>query len=377
MMRGADILFSPFRLGDLELKNRIVMAPLTRNRATKGNDAPNELNAEYYRQRACAGLIISEATQISKQGQGYIWTPGIYSAAQVKGWKKVTCAVHDASGRIFIQLWHVGRISHVSLQPGGAAPVAPSAIRAKTKTFIEHGFVDVSEPRALTIEEIGVVVRDYAIAAENAKKAGFDGIEIHGANGYLIDQFLKDGTNKRTDAYGGSVENRARFALEVTDAILRIWDPRRVGIRLAPVSPANDISDSDPAKIFLYLVEKLSARGLAFIDIIEGATVGARDFAPFDYLALRKVFAGAYIANNGYTRELAVKALAEGRADLIAFGKLFISNPDLVERFRLDAPLNPFDQATFYGGGERGYTDYPTLAHEAMQSAGRDGVGAG
>jgi N-ethylmaleimide reductase len=377
MMRDADILFSPFRLGDLELKNRIVMAPLTRNRATKGNDAPNELNAEYYRQRACAGLIISEATQISKQGQGYIWTPGIYSAAQVEGWKKVTCAVHDASGRIFIQLWHVGRISHVSLQLGGAAPVAPSAIRAKTKTFIEHGFVDVSEPRALTIEEIGGIVRDYAIAAENAKKAGFDGIEIHGANGYLIDQFLKDGTNKRTDAYGGSIENRARFALEVTDAILRIWDPRRVGIRLAPVSPANDISDSDPSKIFLYLVEKLSARGVAFIDIIEGATGGARDFAPFDYLALRKAFSGAYIANNGYTRELAVRALAEGRADLIAFGKLFISNPDLVERFRLDAPLNPFDQTTFYGGGERGYTDYPTLAHEAMQSAGREGASAG
>jgi N-ethylmaleimide reductase len=377
MTLDADILFSPFRLGDLELRNRIVMAPLTRNRATRGSDAPNELNAEYYRQRACAGLIISEATQISKQGQGYIWTPGIYSAAQVEGWKKVTCAVHDAGGKIFIQLWHVGRVSHVSLQPGGTAPVAPSAIRAKTKTFIDRGFVDVSEPRALTIEEIGGVVRDYAAAAENAKRASFDGIEIHGANGYLIDQFLKDGANKRTDAYGGSVENRARFALEVTDAILRIWDPRRVGIRLAPVSPANDVSDSDPAKIFFYLVEKLSARGLAFIDVIEGATGGARDFAPFDYLALRKAFAGAYIANNGYTRELAIEALAEGRADFIAFGKLFISNPDLVERFRLDTPLNPYDQATFYGGGAKGYTDYPSLAQEGMESAGREGACAG
>jgi N-ethylmaleimide reductase len=377
MTHEADILFSPFRMGDLELRNRIVMAPLTRNRATKGSDAPNELNAEYYRQRACAGLIISEATQISKQGQGYIWTPGIYSEAQVEGWKKVTCAVHDAGGKIFIQLWHVGRISHVSLQPDGGAPVAPSAIRAKTKTFIETGFADVSEPRALTIEEIGGIVRDYAHAAENAKKAGFDGIEIHGANGYLIDQFLKDGANKRTDSYGGSIENRTRFALEVTDAILRIWDRHRVGIRLAPVSPANDVSDSDPGKLFLYLAGKLSERGLAFIHVIEGATGGARDFAPFDYLALRKAFAGAYIANNGYTRELAIKALAEGRADLIAFGKLFISNPDLVERLRLGAPLNPFDQATFYGGGEKGYTDYPTLAHEGMQSAGREGAGAG
>lgn len=376
-MARDDILFSPFRLGDLELRNRIVMAPLTRNRATKGSDAPNELNAEYYRQRACAGLIISEATQISKQGQGYIWTPGIYSEAQVEGWKKVTSAVHDAGGRIFIQLWHVGRISHVSLQPGGLPPVAPSAIRAKTKTFIETGFADVSEPRALTIAEIAGIVRDYAHAAENAKKAGFDGIEIHAANGYLIDQFLKDGTNKRTDAYGGSVENRARFALEVADAILSIWDRRRVGIRLAPVSPANDISDSDPAKIFFYLVDKLSARGLTYIHVVEGATGGPRDVAPFDYLALRKAFSGAYIANNGYTRELAIETLAAGRADLIAFGKLFISNPDLVERFRLNAPLNPFDQATFYGGGEKGYADYPTLAHEGMKSAGCTGAEIG
>ncbi|MFZ0559893.1 MAG: alkene reductase [Methylovirgula sp.] len=376
-MRDAGILFSPFRLGDLDLRNRIVMAPLTRNRATRGTDAPNELNAEYYRQRASAGLIISEATQISQQGQGYIWTPGIYSEAQVDGWKKVTCAVHDAGGKIFIQLWHVGRISHVSLQPGGAAPVAPSAIRAKGKTFVETGFVEVSEPCALTIEEIGGIVRDYVRAAENAQKAGFDGIEIHAANGYLIDQFLKDATNKRTDAYGGSVENRARFALEVTDAILRVWDHRRVGIRLAPVTPANDISDSDPAKIFFYLVDKLSARGLAFIDVIEGATGGPRDFAPFDYVALRKAFAGAYIANNGYTRELAIEALAEKRADFVAFGKLFISNPDLVERFRLNAPLNPYDQATFYGGGAKGYTDYPTLAQQAMELAGREGAGAG
>jgi N-ethylmaleimide reductase len=377
MTRDAGILFSPFRLGDLDLRNRLVMAPLTRNRATRGTDAPNELNAEYYRQRACAGLIISEATQISQQGQGYIWTPGIYSEAQVDGWKKVTCAVHDAGGKIFIQLWHVGRISHVSLQPGGAAPVAPSAIRANIKTFIESGFVDVSQPRALTVEEIGGIVRDHVHAAENAKKAGFDGIEIHAANGYLIDQFLRDATNKRTDAYGGSVENRARFALQVTDAVLDVWDRRRVGIRLAPVGPFNDISDSDPAKIFFHLVDELSARGIAYIHVIEGATGGPRDFAPFDYVALRKAFAGAYIANNGYTLELAIETLAENRADLIAFGKLFISNPDLVERFRLNAPLNPYDQASFYGGGAKGYTDYPTLADQAMELAGREGAGAG
>jgi len=362
MTQDASILFSPFRLGDIELKNRIVMAPLTRNRATHGTDAPNDLNAEYYRQRASAGLIITEATQISQQGQGYIWTPGIYTAAQVAGWKKVTNAVHEAGGKIVIQLWHVGRISHVSLQPHGNAPVAPSAIRAKGQTFIESGFVDVSEPHALTVDEIKTVIQDYVAAAKNAKEAGFDGIEIHAANGYLIEQFLKDKTNHRTDEYGGSVENRLRFALEVTDAILGVWPRERVGIRLSPVTPANDISDSDPAKVYFPLVEKLSARGLAYIHVIEGATGGARDIAPFDYVALRKTFSGAYIANNGYTRELAIETLRENRADLIAFGVPFIANPDLVERLRRDAPLNKPDQPTFYGGDAHGYTDYPALA---------------
>ncbi|QAY94563.1 alkene reductase [Methylovirgula ligni] len=362
MTQDASILFSPFRLGDIELKNRIVMAPLTRNRATHGTDAPNDLNAEYYRQRASAGLIISEASQISQQGQGYIWTPGIYSQAQIEGWKKVTDAVHEAGGKIVIQLWHVGRISHVSLQPHGNAPVAPSAIRAKGQTFIEGGFVDVSEPHALTIDEIKSVVRDYVAAAENAKKAGFDGVEIHGANGYLIEQFLKDKTNHRTDEYGGSVENRLRFALEVVDAVLSVLPRERVGIRLSPVTPANDISDSDPAKVYFPLVEQLSARGLAFIHVIEGATAGPRDYAPFDYVALRKTFSGAYIANNGYTRDLAIEALRENRADLIAFGIPFIANPDLVERLRRDAPLNKPDQPTFYGGDAHGYTDYPALA---------------
>ncbi|VTZ50481.1 N-ethylmaleimide reductase, FMN-linked [Methylocella tundrae] len=361
MTVDADVLFSPFQLGDLKLPNRIVMAPLTRSRATKGTNAPNDLNAEYYRQRASAGLIISEATQISQEGQGYIWTPGIYSEEQIEGWKKVTGAIHAEGGLIFIQLWHVGRVSHSSLQPGGGQPVAPSAITAKTQTFTENGRVDVSAPRALRLDEIPRIVADYRKAAENAKRAGFDGVEIHSANGYLLDQFLKDGSNKRTDAYGGSVENRIRLTVEVADAILGVWDKSRVGIRLSPVSPANDAIDSSPEKVFFPLVEALSARGLAYIHVIEGATGGPRDNRPFDFVGLRKAFSGAYIANNAYTRELAIETLRAGRADLIAFGKLFISNPDLVERLREDAPLNAPHQETFYGGDETGYTDYPAL----------------
>ncbi|MGD0186563.1 MAG: alkene reductase [Roseiarcus sp.] len=358
----AAVMFQPFRLGDLDLPNRIVMAPLTRNRATPGTDAANDLTAAYYRQRAGAGLIVSEASQISRQGQGYIWTPGLYSEAQVEGWKKATRAVHDAGGRIFVQMWHVGRVSHASLQPNGGAPVAPSAIRAKTRTFIETGFADVSEPRALAAAEIAGIVEDYARAAANAKRAGFDGVEIHAANGYLIDQFLRDGSNKREDSYGGAIENRARFALEVVDAILKVWPAARVGIRLAPVSPGNDVADSNPTALFGYLVQRLSERRLAYIHVIEGATQGERDFAPFDYGALRRSFSGAYIANNGYTRELAVETLSEGRADLVAFGRPFISNPDLVERLRLGAALAPLDRATLFGGGAHGYTDYPALA---------------
>jgi N-ethylmaleimide reductase len=367
MANPGEILFSPYHLGDLTLKNRLVMAPLTRNRATKGTDAPSELAAEYYSQRASAGLIISEATQISQQGQGYIWTPGIYTEAQVDGWRKVTHAVHQAGGLIFIQLWHVGRVSHTSLQPNGGQPVSPSAIKADTQTFIESGFIAASEPRALDLAEIPGLVRDYKIAAENAKKAGFDGIEIHGANGYLIDQFLRDGVNQRTDAYGGSVENRARFALEVADAILTVWDKSRVGIRLSPVSPFNAISDSNPAKLFSYLIGELDARGLGFIHVIEGTTGGPRDAVPFDFEALRKAFRGTYIANNGYNRELASAALQANHADLIALGKLFLANPDLVERFAKNAPLNAPDQATFYGGDAKGYTDYPFLSQAAAQ----------
>jgi N-ethylmaleimide reductase len=354
-------IFEPYRLGDLELRNRVVMAPLTRNRAGAG-ETPNALMADYYRQRAGAGLIVTEATQISQQGQGYIHTPGIFSEAQIAGWRSVTDAVHSAGGLIFVQLWHVGRISHVSLQPNGGAPVAPSAIRANTKTFVESGFVDVSEPRALEPSEIPGIVADYARAAVNAKAAGFDGVEIHAANGYLLDQFQKDGCNHRTDAYGGSIENRCRLTLEVVDAILEALPPERVGIRLSPVSPANDAVDSNPQPLFGYLAAHLSERKLAYIHAIEGATGGERDVAPFDFGALRKAFSGAYIANNGYDRDLAIKTIEDGEADLIAFGRPFISNPDLVERLRRNAPLNPLDQKTLYGGGAEGYTDYPALA---------------
>jgi N-ethylmaleimide reductase len=354
-------LFSPFRLGGLELPNRVVMAPLTRSRATHGTNAPNELMAEYYRQRAGAGFIVSEASQVSQQGQGYIWTPGIYTKGHIVGWRKVTGAVHGAGGRIFIQLWHVGRVSHELLQPNGAAPASSSAIAAKTQIMLESGFVDASPPQALAIEEVVNVVDDFRKAAHNAKEAGFDGVEIHGANGYLVDQFLRDGVNHRNDAYGGSARNRVRFALEVVEAVLREWDGARVGLRIAPVSPANDCFDSDPQTTFGHLIERLAPMGLGYIHVVEGATGGPRNEAPFDYMALRRAFPGAYIANNGYTREMAEEALAQGRADLVAFGRPFISNPDLVERFRRHAPLTEPDRATFYGGDARGYTDYPAL----------------
>lgn len=360
-------LFTPYELGDLKLKNRCVMAPLTRNRATKGNDAPNELMAQYYAQRASAGLIISEATQISQQGQGYVWTPGIYNETQIEGWRKVTQAVHDGGGLIFNQLWHVGRISHVSLQPSGAQPVSSSATRANAQTFIESGFAEVSQPHALELHEIASVVEDYRRAAGNAKLSGFDGVEIHAANGYLIDQFLRDSVNKRTDIYGGTVENRARFALEVTDAILQVWDKSNIGMRLSPVTSFNDISDSNPDMLFKYLVSELDKRGIGYIHVIEGETGGPRDAVPFDFAGLRRAFSGAYIANNGYTRELAVQTLQENRADLIAFGRPYIANPDLVERLEKNAPLNQLDQATLYGGDAKGYTDYPFLTKQAAE----------
>lgn len=353
-------LFEPFKLGGITLANRVVMAPLTRNRAAEGM-VPSPLAAEYYGQRASAGLLITEASQISQQGQGYQDTPGIYSKAQVEGWRKVTDRVHAEGGRIFIQLWHVGRISHVSLQPDGGAPVAPSAIKANTKTFVGGAFADVSAPRALELSEIPGIIDGYRQAALNALEAGFDGVEIHGANGYLLDQFAKDGTNKRTDAYGGSIENRARLMLEVSKVVVDAIGADKTGIRISPVTPANDVSDSNPQPLFDYIVDQLNALNLVYLHVIEGATGGPRDVAPFDYAALRKHFKGAYMANNGYDLALANKMLDQGAADLIAFGKPFIANPDLVERLKTGAPLNEGDKSTFYGGGAKGYTDYPTL----------------
>lgn len=351
-------LFEPTTLGTVTLSNRIVMAPLTRNRAGEGF-VPSDLTAEYYAQRASAGLIISEATQISQQGQGYQDTPGIYTKAQIDGWRKVTAAVHEKGGRIVLQLWHVGRISHVDLQPNGGQPVAPSAIRAVTKTFVNNTFVDVSEPRALEINELPGIVDDFRKAAANAIMAGFDGVEVHGANGYLLEQFAKDGANVRTDAYGGSVEKRARLMLEVTAAVAQEIGPERTGIRISPVSPANGISCSDPQAQYDYIVDRLNALRIAYIHVVEGATGGPRDVAPFDYGSLRRRFSKTYIANNGYDLELATSHVAEGEADLIAFGRPFIANPDLVERLQSGAPLAEMNPATIYGGGAAGYTDYP------------------
>ncbi len=363
-------LFDPVQAGDLHLKNRIVMAPLTRNRSPDA--IPRDITATYYAQRADAGLLITEATAVSHQGQGYADVPGLYGTEQLDGWKKVTAAVHAKGGKIVTQLWHVGRVSHTELQPDGGAPVAPSAITAKTKTvLIKDGvptFVETSHPRALRADELPGIVHTFAAAARNAvETAGFDGVEIHGANGYLLDQFLKDGSNHRTDDYGGSIENRARLLLEVTRAVADAVGHGKVGIRLSPVTPANDIVDSDPQPLFDYVVKQLAQLGLAYIHIIEGATGGPREIPdrPFDYDALKQAYreAGgraAWMVNNGYDLPMAEIAVKEGD-DLVAFGKPFIANPDLVRRIREHAPWNEVDKATLYGGGEKGYTDYPTL----------------
>jgi N-ethylmaleimide reductase len=366
-MSAASKLFEPYQLGPLKLPNRLVMAPLTRNRAAAGF-VPGPLAAEYYSQRASAGLLVTEASQVSQQGQGYQDTPGIYSKEQVAGWRKVTERVHARGGRIYIQLWHVGRISHTSLQPDGGAPVGPSAIRARGKTFVGGTFTDISEPRALALEEIPGIIEDFRRGAANALQAGFDGVEIHGANGYLLDQFAKDGANKRSDAYGGGIENRANLMLEVAKVVAAEAGPERTGIRISPVTPSNDITDSDPQPLFDHIVEGLNALKLVYLHVVEGATGGPRDIAPFDYRSLRRRFKGAYIANNGYDFELANKVLEANEADLIAFGKLYIANPDLVERLQRGAPLNAPDKATFYGGTAKGYTDYPALG-EALDAA--------
>jgi len=371
-------LFDPTTVGAIAVANRIAMAPLTRNRSP--NAVPGPFAVEYYTQRAAAGLLITEATAISHQGQGYADVPGLYGADQLAAWRNVTDSVHAAGGKIVTQLWHVGRISHDSLQPGGGKPVAPSAIRAKSKTYLVNAdgtgsFADTSEPRALDIDELPGIVEDYRRAAKAAVgEAGFDGVEIHAANGYLIDQFLRSGSNQRTDAYGGSIENRARFLFEVVDAVVEAAGADRVGIRLSPVTPANDASDPDPQPLFEHVVKGLASRGLAYVHVIEGATGGARDFvqgeAAFDWDAFKAAYrdaggTGAWIVNNGYTKALAQDAVASGRADLVAFGRPFIANPDLVDRLRRDLPLAEPERATMYGGGAKGYVDYPVWSDQA------------
>ncbi len=362
-------LFQPLQFGAISAANRIVMAPLTRDRAGAAQ-VPTDMMTAYYTQRASAGLIITEATQISAEGQGYLDTPGLYSPAQVAAWRRITDAVHAAGGKIVVQLWHVGRISHVSLQPNGQAPVSSTARRAAGKTFTAAGFEDVSEPRALRLDELPRVVADYRHAARCAMQAGFDGVEVHGANGYLLEQFLRDSINDRSDAYGGSIANRARLLIEVMQAVVAEIGAGKTGLRLSPVTPANDAKqDSDPQALFNHVVEQLAPLKLAYLHVIEGATGGARDVAPFDYAALRSRFKhgnerGAWMVNNGYTRQMALDAVATGVADLVAFGKPFISNPDLVQRLRDDAPLAALNPKTLYGGGAKGYIDYPALAVE-------------
>ncbi|HET9212926.1 MAG TPA: alkene reductase [Thermoanaerobaculia bacterium] len=348
-------LFSPVQVGPYTLRNRMVMAPMTRNRAGAGN-VPSDLAVTYYAQRASAGLIITEGTQVSPQGVGYPGTPGIHDDAQVEGWRRVTEAVHARGGRIFAQLWHVGRISHPLLQPGGALPVAPSAIAAEGQTFTPEGPKPFGVPRALETSEIPGVVEQFAHGARTALESGFDGVELHGANGYLIDQFLRDGSNRRTDIYGGPIENRARFLLEVTEAVAGIWGAGRVGVRLSPTGSFNSMSDSDPAATFGHAARELNRFGLAYLHVTEAIGSTPSPVAPL----LRSLFRGPFMLNGGYTQETAGAALAQGEADLISFGVLFLSNPDLVERFAEGAPLNTPDRATFYTGGEKGYIDYPT-----------------
>ena len=355
-------LFSPARFGAIELSNRVVMSSLTRNRAGAGN-VPTPLVAEYYRQRASAGLILTEASPICAEGHGYPRTPGIHTPEQVAGWKQVTDAVHGAGGKIALQLWHVGRISHPDLQPCGALPVAPSAIRPAGQVFTGQAMKDYVTPRALETGEIPGLVATYAQAARNAMDAGFDGVEVHAGNGYLLDQFLRASTNRRTDAYGGSKENRARLLLEVLDAVCTAIGSDRVGLRLSPVSPFNDISDDDPQSTFDYVVTQLNPLRLAFLDVLQGTGGAPREeWIPFDYEPLRALYSGNLIRNNGYDFATAQAAVTSGAADAIAFGRLLLANPDLVERFRRGAPLNAPDYERLYTGEEKGYTDYPFLA---------------
>jgi N-ethylmaleimide reductase len=361
-------LFDTLKFGDLTLPNRVIMAPLTRMRSKQPGNIPHQLNAQYYAQRATAGLIISEATQVSQQGQGYPATPGIHSEEQVAGWKIVTDEVHKKGGRIFLQLWHVGRISHKSHQPNGGLPVAPSAIKPEGGIFsADWKPVSFETPRALETSELAGIVADFKKGAENAKLAGFDGVEVHGANGYLLDQFLQDGSNQRTDNYGGSIENRSRLLLEVVDAAIEVFGKGRVGVRLSPYGTFNDMKDSNPIALFTYVIEQLNNRKIAYVHVIEPRATsagGGEDInsdAPSTSQLFKKHFNGAFISAGGYNALTAKEAISNGQADAIAFGRLYISNPDLPERLKIGAELNKYNRATFYGGSEKGYTDYPVM----------------
>lgn len=351
-------LFDSIEIGDYTLSNRIVMAPMTRNRAGEGN-VPRALNVTYYQQRASAGLIITEGSQISPQGVGYPATPGIHSAEQVEGWKAVTAAVHDKGGHIFLQLWHVGRISHPSWQPEGQLPVAPSAIKPAGEVVTYEGLQAFVKPHALTTDELPSIVADYVNAARKAMQAGFDGVEIHSANGYLLDQFIRDGSNQRDNSYGGSIKNRSRLLREVVEAVCNAIGSNKVGVRISPENSHNDMHDSDPQNTFNYVTDMLNVFNLAYLHVLEGDMANGNRV--LDYAQIKSRFAGPYMANSGYDFDLATQAIKNGDADLVAFGVPFISNPDLVERFKTGAELTAADQTTFYGGDEKGYTDYPFL----------------
>jgi N-ethylmaleimide reductase len=364
-LMSAD-LFAPFQLGELILNNRAVMAPMTRNRADRSGVVP-AMMVTYYRQRASAGLIVAESTPIAAQGVGYPCTPGIYTDAQAASWSHVTDAVHAAGGRIFLQLQHCGRISHPSMLPNGATPVAPSALRPAGQAVTYTGMQDFVTPRALAATEIPEVVAQYRHGAVLAQRAGFDGVEVHAGNGYLVDQFLRDGSNRRRDAYGGTAQNRMRLLNEILDAVCSVWPAQRVGVRLTPENGFNSMADSDPQAHFGYFIEQLNPRHLPYVHVLEGdmATKGSA----LNYRELRSKFSGAYIANNCYGLERAQTALANGAADLVAFGLPFLANPDLVHRYREGLPLNTSDPATFYGGNEAGYTDYPYCQNTQSRAA--------
>ena len=361
MMSNID-LFTPIQVGPYHLANRIVMAPMTRNRAAQGN-VPQPLNVEHYSQRAGAGLIVTEGSQIADDALGYPATPGIHSDEQVAGWTAVTDAVHEKGGHIFLQLWHTGRVSHPSLLPGEMLPVAPSAIKPDGEAITYSGPQPYVTPRALELDEIPAIITQYRVAAAHAKQAGFDGVEIHAANGYLLDQFLRDATNQRSDVYGGSIDNRARLLMEVTEAVASVWSDDRVAVRLSPLQPFNDMYDSNPEATFTRVINMLNEFALAYLHVTEmGSDAPGAAGPAFDLHSLKQHWDGNYMTNGGYDKQKGNAALAAGEADLISFGVPYIANPDLVERFAQGAALNEANPETFYGGGAEGYTDYPSLA---------------